>query len=301
MSFVPLRALLPATVALATAAGCASAPSDPTSTTSEEAALSAATWSYVMVRRDQRKCASPMCGGWFVRDVGRDAPEKYVSAIDYGPARLDDEETAQLSGAADGELLLLARLGPREWRHHTRTLLASAAWRGMPGRPVADGDAFYAVSRVFCIRAPCTPLLARELNGDAGARFSGVDVAGAAIPYADTTWMTSSVVEDGALVAGHFEPGAGDTPDDRILAASQVFVRVADLPACPATTQTCTEGRRMTYTRDADRCLVATGCVLPGICPLYRPYCPAGYTLEWWPSGSAACAAWACDPTFVAR
>lgn len=310
MNFTPLRAprrvrlVAAAAFVISTVAGCASGSGQETTATTDEA-LSAHRWSFVTLRRDLRKCASPVCGGYFVHDVNGDGAESYVSGIDYGHADLDDDALAQLSGAGDGELVLLARLGPVECLHHTRALVARAVWRGMPGRTAADGDLYYAVSQrepaIRCIAAPCPQLVARVLDRRASFFFDRLSVEAAAASFADTDWMASRVVDHDGLVAGRFEPG---TPypagDESVLATSQVFVKIPARSRCAAPpTPACAPGERMTFDRDADRCLVPTGCVHPGICPLYRPSCEAGYTLASWPAGGSACAAWACDPSFL--
>src|SRR4051794_4603394 len=59
--------------------------------------------SYFLVRPDQRRCASPTCGGSFVERVnfasttcvdGKSAPECYVAAVDYSKAKLDASDVA---------------------------------------------------------------------------------------------------------------------------------------------------------------------------------------------------------------
>jgi hypothetical protein len=303
MSFTHVR--VAALVLAAVAAGCASSagPEEAVSTTDE--ALSTFAWTYVTVRADQRKCMSPLCGGYFVQDVNRRTEERYVSGLDYGPADLDAAALHALAGAADGELVLRGRLGPTERRFHTRPLLVREAYRGMPGMVVADGDALYQVSarepEVRCVVAPCPQLEARALNRGWSADFDRVSVGAAAVPYGDEDWMASRVVEHGAVVGAHFAPGthfAGG--DESVLTASQVFVRIPDVRACAdATVAACPSGQTTTFTRDSDRCVVSTGCVRHGICPLFRPSCPTGYTLAGWPSAPTACDAWACDPAFL--
>ena len=94
------------------------------------AELSTVLRTYVTFTRDFRKCASPMCGGWFVTDVNRVSPTpRYVNAIDFSAAGLDEATVAK---ALDGaETILRGKLGPAEPLRNTRPFLVTDAWRGM--------------------------------------------------------------------------------------------------------------------------------------------------------------------------
>ena len=299
---------------LAALTGCAS--SAPTSEASTEGAseatsstadaLTTKTDRFVTVRRDLRRCMAPLCGGYWARELNRDADERYVSSIDLEGAGLDDAAIESALSAVDA-LVLRGRLGPAERRFGTRPFVASDAWRGMPGVAPGCTDAVYAVTPreppIACLVAPCPNEIATRVNTGATYAFDGVDVAPAARPFVDTAWLASRVTEHGALIAAswvqgeHFPGGYA-----QVLRARQVYVhlpdRVGPCPAAPVTR--CEEGTIAAYRRSEDRCVIQVACVKPAICPMYLPACADGYTLASW-TGESGCAQFACDPLFTAR
>ena len=59
----------------------------------------AASYALFTVRRDERKCAAPACGGWWATALRTDATPSYVSDLDFSRAHLDDRTESQLRGA----------------------------------------------------------------------------------------------------------------------------------------------------------------------------------------------------------
>ncbi len=79
----------------------------------DSAELSTTSRTLVLLRRDLRKCASPLCGGYFVHDVNRvKLTEAYVSGLDFSASDLGDHEQQQVIEAGDGEVVLRGKLGP---------------------------------------------------------------------------------------------------------------------------------------------------------------------------------------------
>jgi hypothetical protein len=75
------------------------------------------------------------------------------------------------------------------------------------------------------------------------------------------------------------------TFDGETLDATQVFVHLPDVVGpCPTMIIRCEEGAVATYERDANRCMVPTGCVKRGFCPMYMPTCGSGCALKSWSS-----------------
>src|SRR3954471_23967336 len=55
----------------------------------EQGELGTSTRSYVVFRRDMRRCIAPMCGGFWVHDVNRATlSEQYVSGFDFSASNL---------------------------------------------------------------------------------------------------------------------------------------------------------------------------------------------------------------------
>ncbi len=301
-----LRSFLFASTSLVSLlAGCASSAPSTETTASSADALTTKTESFVTVRRDLRKCVSPLCGGYWARELNRESEERYVSALDLSGAGLDETGIDSALAASD-MLVLRGRLGPAESRFGTRAFVATDVWRGMPGAKPECADAFYTVRArtppIACLVAPCPNEIATLVNTSTTSAFDGVDVSRAAEPFVDTAWLASRVTFHDAVIAAswargdHFPGGYA-----RLLRADQVYVhlpdRVGPCPAAPITE--CKDGTIATYQRSADRCVLPLGCVAPAICPMYRPACADGYTLTSW-TGEKGCAQFACDPSFVA-
>lgn len=298
-------------VLLAAACGVSETDVEPTLDASDVledgAELSTSSRTYVALRRDVRRCVSPMCGGWFVHDLNRVAlTETYVNSLDFTPATsLSEREQEQVKGAADGEVVLRGKLGPKESRFNTRSFIVSEAWRGLPGAQVAAGESVFKVAgaNVQCFRAPCPSFEAVRANYTAKALFHQIDFASVTEGRVDAAWLQDSVLEDGALAAGALvpqgKPGALDITTSLVL--SQVFFKLPeDIGPCPQVKMApCANGQTRTYKRDSDRCIVPSSCVSPGACALFVPACKTGYSLTSWVGGNFACTQYACDPAWV--
>jgi len=260
---------------------------------------------FVTLRADLRRCAGPLCGGYFVRDVNRRGAERYVSRLDFDTS-LPAEVIDDVRSAPASELVLRGHLGTQETRFHTRPFVVSEAFRGMPGVTPREDAAFYQVHArkppIECFVAPCPNEIASLLNTSMATEFDRVSVDSAALLWVDKGWLASRVEAHEAVAAGTLGQGA-HLPGgfEAVLDASQVFVRLPERigPCRASPTQSCADGTVAVDERTADRCLMQVGCVKPGICPLFEPACAAGYTLSSWASLPNGCPAFACDPTFT--
>lgn len=274
----------------------------------DEGDLSAASRSYVTLRHDDRKCASPLCGGYFVHDVNRATAETYVSGIDLTAANLMPELEDSILAAPAEELVLRGKLGPVESAHKTRAFLVSEVYRGMPGMAPADGDVFFATKThspaIQCITAPCNNEVATQLNSTKTTSFTSYKVTDALPNGGDANWLTDRQQTHGAITAGAIVKGTKKAGGyEQVMKATQVYVRLPDvLGPCPKVAQpSCASGKVPTFTRSLDRCLVFNTCVKPGICTQFLPACADGYTQSTWSQSSSACKAMACDPSFLSE
>jgi hypothetical protein len=216
MRFSTFSALL----ALPVLAGC---PRSPSTEPSAPDRISEKNAAHVTLRRDTRKCASPRCGGYFIKEVNRTHDELYVSALDFSEAKLEDP-------GAEAELLVLrGRLGPEEKEFKTRTLIVFEAHRGLLGRAPAAGDTFFGVAarqpQITCVTAPCNNFVATRLNhAEAPVEFTR-----AAMDGVDAACFADRITQIGMLAAGRIidgekMPGGAE----RVLAASQAYVRLPE-------------------------------------------------------------------------
>ncbi len=268
----------------------------------DSAELSTVSRTLVLLRRDLRKCASPVCGGYYVHDVNRvHLSEKYVSGLDFSSSGLGDLEQQQVLEADDGEVVLRGKLGPLD-AYGTRPFIVSDAWRGMPGQQVGAADTFYSVKpvNITCVKAPCASMQAKKANATAATLFHQLDVSPVG-HFVNRGWLSGRALEHGALVAGSL--GDGDLVSgsyEQVLSSRQVFVHLPEaVGVCQAALVTqCPAGQEHPYVRTADRCLVAQPCVSLGICSDALPSCADGYQAVEYRAGPSACPRVECDPAW---
>ncbi len=271
---------------------------DTNDTLAEGAELSATSRTYVGIRRDFRKCISPLCGGYWVHDLNRATlNEVYVSGLDFTSSGLSDEDQGRV--ASGEEIVLRGKLGPKETQFNTRPFVVSEAYRGMPGRPVGAADSFFKIEdvNIQCIRAPCPDLSAKRVNYTAQKLFHRLDLSDAQAQLVDGAWLRKRAVEDGAITSGALVRHG----EELVLEATNVFMRLPEVAGpCPLFKLTpCADGQTRSYSRTADRCIVPGACVTQHFCATVVPGCAEGYTLASWPGANGGCAAYACDPSWV--
>ncbi len=263
----------------------------------DTAELSTTKDTFLIARHDLRRCISPVCGGYWVKDLNSTMQERYVSAYEFD-ASISEDVREQVTSAPDLEVVLFGRLGPKENVYKTRTLRVNAAYRGMPGMTVLDGDKFYQVTptRIACVtNEPCKYLLTTRVNRTTGHTMaSDVSVEDALATMVDGAWLHARVITGRAVVSGRVVRAQGHVTVE----ANQVFValpeRVAACPPPPA--EACPSDMIQAFDRTTDRCTVETGCTLPGVCAPFTPACDPGYTLIRWQD---VCPRFACEPAFL--
>jgi hypothetical protein len=260
--------------------------------------LSSTKDTFLVARRDVRRCIYPLCGGYWVKDLNSTMQERYVSGFDFSGSTLSEEAQGQVAGAPDFELVLEGRLGKKENLYNTRPLSVIGAYRGMPGKTFAATDKFYAVfpTKIGCPTGqPCAYLQTTRLNRTTGHTMAtDVSVARALATRVDERWLHGRVLSSRAVVAGKIIRANKHITVD----ASQVFVALPDrVAACPpATAPACPSGKIRAYECTADRCTVPLGCTYPGACAPFEPTCDPGYTLIGWTN---ICPRHACEPDFL--
>jgi len=132
--------------------------------------------SFYLVRPDPRKCASPMCGGYFVRLVnqgvtrcanGKRMSECYVASIDWNGSNEVEPGKALIRG-------LFTTRGSRNGKYGVLKVLES--WEAVSsGSPQGD---FFRVRDlgVRCIAAPCQTHRETKLNANATRTIAGVNL-----------------------------------------------------------------------------------------------------------------------------
>jgi hypothetical protein len=134
------------------------------------------------------------------------------------------------------------------------------------------------------------------LDGPWGRPIKSVSTAGPLPAWVDAAWLTTRIMDHGAIVAGRF--------DGWTLDAAQVYLRLPDVvgPCAFERFAVHCDGEQVaTYTMSDNLCQVFAGCAKPGLCPLLLARCEAGYDLVSWATQPDGCQASTCEPAFISQ
>ena len=194
--------------------------------------LRAAPPSYVTLRRDLRRCASPLCGGFFVDAVNQDtlrcadgsrAAECYVADLDLSALGLSDEQQVTLQDEAASFLLLGQIRAIRTVAGRLGELLVSEAWQGHPG--VTPSGRFFRARNdgIVCITSPCLSFSAELLNRQApSVKLAEIDLS--AVSDDPSAAFEQLSATDGLLLAGRRTTVTGPAGSARGLRASEFYL-----------------------------------------------------------------------------
>jgi len=187
----------------------------------------ASTSTYFTVRRDLRRCASPMCGGYFVQRVNqsrtlcannRYARECYVSEIDWdGHGEVEANRAllrGDIVGSTNQRFGKLGRFRVREsWQSATENQPTGEFFR------VRDLG-------VRCITHPCLTHQEARLNLTQSRKIAGVELNKVGAPDALTQEaFTALTSPEGILVSGTHRRVTGPAGSASTLDASQFYLR----------------------------------------------------------------------------
>ncbi|MGZ3405135.1 MAG: DUF6748 domain-containing protein [Polyangia bacterium] len=197
--------------------------------------------SYFLIRPDLRKCASPACGGEFVKRVnfatttcvdGKSAAECYVAAVDYSKANLDDNDQSALAGRP---IIVKGTIVKKSYPASCTygNLVVSEVWAGVAGGN--DGSGYAKVSGVVyrvkdngvrCITWPCPSDYETKLNGTTSRNIAGVDLSGVgATDEQISDAYVAMTGPDGTFVDGFNTPITGPGGTMMQLTASNFFAK----------------------------------------------------------------------------
>jgi hypothetical protein len=197
------------------------------------------TSSFYSFRPDLRKCASPRCGGYFVKLVNeqrtrcadnRFAAECYVASIEWDGQTEPDNDRALLRGTMQNRGNHNGRFG---------TFLVSEVWQAASANE-PSGTFFRVRDRgVRCIAAPCATHHEARLNSTISRDMAGVDLSGAGASDSALSEATAAMTSpNGLLVSGNHAPVTGPAGRSQMLKATQFYLRAgktASLKPCMKT------------------------------------------------------------------
>jgi hypothetical protein len=210
---------------------------------------------FIVTRPDLRKCAYPMCGGYFVKRVNHNATrcadgelraECHVATFDFGAAGLDDEEAARFEDEVLGVGHGLVR-GELELRDvgagiPADTLVVTEAWEGQAESEPAGHFFRLSSTGVLCITFPCPSYLGEKLNTARQGSFNSVDLdAPGASPEA-VEHGYAALHQDGVLAAGRVVRIVGPAGVGYDVVASEFYLRLSPRVGCAPDDVTCGGG-----------------------------------------------------------
>jgi hypothetical protein len=188
-------------------------------------AVTAQTSDFFTIREDLRKCASPMCGGYFVKRVnqpttlcanGRNMSECYVASIDWNGAAEVDAKRALIRGTIETR-------GDRNGKYGV--LRVTEVWQAL-NDDEPSGDYFRVKDTgVRCVAAPCNSYSEAKLNTKLEQKIAGVSSSSDENSEQWAQARKAMTGEDGVVVVGLHAPVSGPAGRSQTLKVSQFYLR----------------------------------------------------------------------------
>lgn len=227
---------------------------------------------YVVTGRDFRKCAWPMCGGYFVKAInkakttcfdGTKQPECYVSDLDLTPMELPEEQSfAVRDRATAGEVLISGNLQPvgGDFGNGFGKLVGFKAWQNRDAGAVSGTAHLVASSGIVCITTPCPSLEARKINSTVVKAVTDLDFAALDLTDDEEAAAGSVAATTGLMATGSMKTKG----NKKVFVAKQIFDQVQpELPLCTTDDQ-CGADAHCDMTECLSPC--APGMVCPAVC-----------------------------------
>lgn len=191
------------------------------------------------VKPDYRKCALPMCGGWFLTPVNQyslqleDSDEAYqhsllvpntiyVAYINYRPMGLTQLQIAQLeTSMRQGQALLRGQVTNNAAT--IKTLVAQNAWTSPNTNEPVGPYLKISSSGIVCITTPCPYYKAELINADYFSNFDALTFEKAGLDKEQEASAWQAVATNGLVITGVKYPSTGQTGPGTGISATKVF------------------------------------------------------------------------------
>jgi hypothetical protein len=176
---------------------------------------------YYAISADLRRCASPLCGGWFLDQINRPttrchdgstAPQCYTPELDWSSANVSDDQRNQLleaagTGAISGQVVAVVRgtFAPNNTtpRPELGRFIITEAWVAEGDGPATGTFVWVHDNGLRCFAAPCPNLTERTLNTSQVTDIADVNFAPAGLTDTEVEMCTNAMYgPDGLIVAG---------------------------------------------------------------------------------------------------
>lgn len=177
-----------------------------------------------IVKPDYRKCAFPMCGGWFLTPVNQYSVQLqtedeayqsaallpnsiYVAYINYKRMGLTEKQIAELDSAIHSEQALLRGTvinSPISGRVTTRskTLVANGAWVGANKNTPIGPYLKISSTGIVCITTPCPYFKAALINSNYSSEIHDLSLEKALLDREQEAQAWQAISTDGLVMTG---------------------------------------------------------------------------------------------------
>lgn len=206
--------------------------------------IAGGTYTFYTVTRDMRRCASPYCGGYWIKRVnasntkcfdGRYADQCYVPTLDNTRLGLGEAALAKVDGAINsafshGPVLLRGVFTRKVWEGVGTfgEFRATEAWLGQGANLPTGPFAMAEDTGVRCFTFPCNSIREKKLNSSASAYLAeiGWDASGADEETIGTA--ATKLVDDAVIISGERYTVTGPGGRGKARTAEQFYFRAVD-------------------------------------------------------------------------
>lgn len=198
-----------------------------------------------IIKPDYRKCAYPLCGGWFLTPVNQHSlrlenedesyenslllPQSiYVSSVNYRRMGLTPEQVKELEMNIYNSHVLVRGIVSRSTikppqSPATATLVAIGAWTSANKNPAVGPYLKISSSGIMCITTPCPYYNAELLNSSFMTQFHELNLEKAELDREQTARAWQDIATQGLIMTGIKYQSQGMTGPGTGIAATQVF------------------------------------------------------------------------------
>ncbi len=200
------------------------------------------TFTYYSVRRDHRRCVSPVCGGFWVSRVnraktecadGRLRAECYVAELDDAALGLSEEQDL-LGNIEAGKILLRGEVVAQTYGEfgNLGRFVASEAWQAGSAAGVIDG-VFVKVelNGVRCAAAPCPDKSELKLNSVRTANIADLDLEASGATEDELVPAYEAFTGPGVIVVGERYTVRGPGGRAKARTANQFWTQLSAAPS----------------------------------------------------------------------
>ncbi|MBH8561420.1 hypothetical protein I8748_04370 [Nostoc sp. CENA67] len=196
-------------------------------------------WGYYTVRRDFRKCISPICGGYFIKQVNLKATpcidgvfreECYVSAIDWSSLKVAPDELAKIQNDDGSRVILRGSIVPVEFPGFGEfgNLRVKEAFIAATDTPAKGTFVGLKNNGIVCITTPCFSTDKLVLNKPKISQVSSIDLSLTGATPEQIEAATREIFGKGLITVGKTEVvnNLDPTKRDTKFVATQFYLRV---------------------------------------------------------------------------